>query len=129
MIYALLADTIMLVHFGFILFVFLGAFLVLRWPRLAWVHVPCFLYGGAIGIFGWICPLTYWENDLRALAGAEVDGTGFVERFVMPLIYPELLFPNGFPEHGFLYISLVVFGLNIVIYGWLIRRKRMSRQV
>ena len=127
MIYALMADAVVLIHFGFILFAVLGGLLVLRWSKVAWVHVPAFIWAGIIGLFGWICPLTYLENDLRAMAGQHVRGTDFVEHFLMPIIYPELLFPDGFPEHGFLYTSLFVLGLNVLIYGMIIRRRFLER--
>ena len=55
MIYALMADAVVLIHFGFILFAVLGGLLVLRWSKVAWVHVPAFIWAGIIGLFGWIC--------------------------------------------------------------------------
>ena len=74
-IYGVLADTVVLLHFAFVLFVGAGGLLVLRWPRLAWLHIPCALWGAAISFGGWICPLTPLENLLRTRAGlAAYDG-------------------------------------------------------
>lgn len=88
---ALLADAVTLVHFGFVLFVAAGGFLVLRWPRLAWLHVPCFVWGALISFAGWICPLTPLENHFRRLAGQEGYETGFVEHYIIPILYPGAL--------------------------------------
>ena len=69
MVNRLLADGIVVLHFLFIAFVVLGGVLVLRWPRLAWVHLPAACWGAAIELSGWICPLTPLENRFRQAAG------------------------------------------------------------
>lgn len=86
--YRLAADLLVLVHFGFILFVCLGGLLVLRRPRLAWLHLPAVLWGAFVEFSGWICPLTPWEWRLRGLAGEAGYAGGFVEHYLIPLIYP-----------------------------------------
>lgn len=123
MFYRVLADVAVAVHLLFIVFVFFGGFLNFRWPRVAWAHVPAFLWGGAIGLFGWICPLTYLENDLRAKGAVEGYATSFVEEYVVPLVYPERLF-GGFPRSGFIVIGVLIFALNAVIYWRLSTRLR-----
>src|SRR5215467_4372806 len=65
MLYRLAADAVLVFHLGFVLFVAIGALLVLRWPRLAWLHIPIALYGATIELVGFICPLTPLENWLR----------------------------------------------------------------
>jgi hypothetical protein len=116
MTYGLLADITVVAHLSFVLFVILGGLAVLRWQRLAWVHIPVFLYGAAIEFGGWICPLTHWENDLRRL-GAEAGYHGsFVEHYILPLIYPDLLFSGGFPAWGFTAIGVLVLAVNGVVY-------------
>lgn len=115
-----MADIVIGFHFLFIVYVLLGGFLVFRWPKTAWAHVPCFLWGAIIEIGGWICPLTYLENHLRQ---QETEAAAsFVETHIMPLIYPELLFPGAFPRSGFIWIGLFVLALNAVIY-WRVWRK------
>ncbi|MDX2057418.1 MAG: DUF2784 domain-containing protein, partial [Gemmatimonadales bacterium] len=69
MIYDWLADLTLLVHLGFIGFVAAGGLLVLRWRRLAWLHLPAAIWGVAIEVSGWICPLTPLENHWRRKAG------------------------------------------------------------
>lgn len=84
----LAADLVVLLHFAFILFVVLGGFLALKWRRLAWVHVPAALWGALIEFSGWICPLTPLENWLRQAGGSQGYASGFVEHYLLPLIYP-----------------------------------------
>ncbi len=121
MLYRVLADVVVAVHLAFIVFVIFGGLLTFRWPGVAWAHVPSFLWGGGIALFGWICPLTYLENDLRALGAAEGYASSFVEAYVLPLIYPERLF-GGFPRSGFIAIGLFILALNALIYWRLYRR-------
>ncbi len=115
MLYRVLADVAVVVHLVFIVFVFFGGFLTFRWPRVAWVHVPSFLWGGAISLFGWICPLTYLENDLRTKGAAEGYATSFVEEYVLQFVYPERLF-GDVPRSGFIVIGVIILALNAVIY-------------
>ena len=115
MLYRVLADVTVVVHLGFIVFVFFGGFLTFRWPRLAFIHVPSFLWGGAISLFGWVCPLTYLENDLRAKGSAEPFSTSFVEEYVLQFVYPEQLL-GVFPRSGFIAIGVIILALNAVIY-------------
>ena len=86
--FRLLADAIVLVHVGFVLFVVLGGLLVLRWPRIAWLHVPSAAWGIAVEFAGWICPLTPIENVVRERAGMHTYQGDFIERYVFPLLYP-----------------------------------------
>ncbi len=50
MLYGLLADCLVLIHLGFVLFVVLGGLLVLRWPRLAGLHLPAAAWGAWIEV-------------------------------------------------------------------------------
>ena len=124
MIYRALADAVVVLHFAFILFVVLGGFLVLRRPRVAWLHVPVVLWGGGIELAGEACPLTGFENRLRALGAAEGYAESFIEHHLLPLIYPELLFPGGVPRVAFIALGLGVLAFNAVIYWRLWRRRR-----
>ena len=117
MTYALLADLVLVVHSIFILFVVLGGLLVF-WRRwLMWFHIPAAAYGVLIELLGWICPLTYLENDLRQAAGGSGYAVGFVEHYLVPLIYPSAL-TSGM-QVG---LGLGVLLVNLVIY-WLVWRK------
>lgn len=118
MLYQILADITIIIHFLFILYVALGGLLVLKWNRTAFIHIPAATWGALIMFMGWICPLTYVENDLRQLAGQEAYSGGFIEHYITPLIYPDSLTRE-------LQISVGIFGLvlNFVVYGIVVRRK------
>ena len=119
MIHLLLADAVVLAHLGFVLFVLLGGLLALRWRRAAWIHLPAALWGIGIEFGGWICPLTPLENWLRSRGGAPVYEGGFVERAILPILYPAALGRGT-------QLALGAFALaaNIVVYGVLLMRRR-----
>ncbi len=91
MLYRVAADTLVLVHLAFIFFVVVGGFLAWRWRRLAWIHLPVACWGVLIEFSGWVCPLTPIENDLRRLAGDVGYAGGFIEHYVIPIVYPSEL--------------------------------------
>jgi hypothetical protein len=108
----LAADFVVLVHLGFIVFVALGGFLALRWRKIAFVHLPCVLWGVLIEWFGWLCPLTPLEYRLRRLAGeAGYDG-GFMDHYIVPLVYPA-----GLTRDMQIGLGLLVLVMNLFVYG------------
>lgn len=115
---ATLADLVMLAHFAFVLFVIGGALLVLRWPKVAWLHIPIAAYGAAIELVGWVCPLTPLEQKLRRTAGQETFAGGFIEHWIGRILYPA--------SWGDIHVALgilVVVG-NLALYAWIWRRHR-----
>jgi hypothetical protein len=114
-----MADLIVAIHFAFVLFVVLGGLLVLRWPRVAYVHVPAAVWGVLIEFAGWICPLTPVENSLRIRAGGAGYRGGFIEHYILPVLYPSAL-TRGIQ----LVLGVLVLLLNLAIYGYLLRRQR-----
>jgi len=120
--YRLLADLTVVVHAGFVLFVVAGGLLVLRWPRAAWLHLPAAVWGVAIELGGWICPLTPLENELRRRGGEAGYGGGFVEHYLLPALYPASL-----TRDTQLVLGALVIALNAVIYGVVIARRRRRR--
>jgi len=88
---AILADLLVLLHLLFVAFVVGGGFLLPHWPRLAWLHLPTAAWGAYIEFSGGICPLTPLENRLRILAGESGYSGGFVERYLLPVLYPDYL--------------------------------------
>jgi hypothetical protein len=119
MLYRLGADGVVLVHFLFLGFVAVGALLVF-WRRwVAWLHVPAFLWGAAIEFGGWICPLTPLENRLRRMGGEAGYTGGFIDYYVVPLIYPDdLTRERQFVTGG------IVLLVNLTAYALLWRRRR-----
>jgi Protein of Unknown function (DUF2784) len=119
MIFRLLADGVVLVHVAFVAFVVAGGFLALRWRWLAWLHVPAALWGALIELGGWICPLTPLENALRRLAGEAGYRGGFIEHYVLPVLYPV-----HYTLTLRLVLAAVVVLLNGVAYGLYFTRSR-----
>ena len=119
MLYQLLADIIVIVHLAFVLFAVLGGFLVFTWKRLAWLHVPAFLWAALIEFAGGICPLTPWENRFRELAGTTPYRTDFVAHYLLPLLYPATLTRNRQ-----IFLGALVLSINVGIYGWLLWQGR-----
>jgi hypothetical protein len=117
MLYRLLADLVVLLHSGFVLFVVLGGLLALRWPRAAWAHLPAALWGAGIEFAAGICPLTPLENHLRRLGGEAGYTGGFVEHYVLPILYPD-----GLTRGVQLALGTFVLVLNIVVYVIVWRR-------
>jgi hypothetical protein len=116
--YRLLADLVLVLHAAFVAFVMLGGLLALRWPRLAWVHLPVVVWGAGIEFLGGICPLTPLENHWRRLAGDQGYTGGFVEHYVFPVLYPE-----GLTRQVQLGLGLLVLAVNVSIYAWMLWRR------
>ena len=119
MIFRWLADLVVIVHAAFVAFVVLGAFTVLRWPRLAWVHVPAATWGALIEFAGWVCPLTPLENSLRVRAGGAGYAGGFVEHYVVGTLYP-----GGLTRPIQWALGAAVLVVNLGTYAFLLHRRR-----
>jgi hypothetical protein len=121
--YPALADAVLVLHVVFVLFVVLGGVLVLRWPWVAWMHIPAALWGVAIEFGGWICPLTPLENRLRTLAGQATYPGDFIARYLMPVLYPE-----GLTREIQVALGFAALLLNVVVY-WIVIRNWQRRGV
>ena len=119
MIARFLADLLVGLHLLFVVFVVTGGFITWRWPRVAWVHVPVAVWGALIEFAGWICPLTPLENQLRRAAGDAGYTGGFVEHYVIPIVYPGAL-----TREIQIVLGAAVIAINAVAYGRLIWRLR-----
>jgi hypothetical protein len=120
-IFRLLADAITVFHAAFVAFVVLGGFLVLRWRRVAWLHVPSFVWGAVVELTGWICPLTPLEKHVRARAGEAGYAGGFVDHYVLRALYPEGLTPRIQ-----LVLGTLVLAVNGVVYWFVWRSRKRS---
>jgi len=120
--YSLLADAVVVAHLGFVAFVLFGGLLVARWPRLAWVHVPAAAWGVLVEFAGWICPLTPLEDTLRLRAGEAAWSGDFVDRHLLPALYPDWL--TRPTQVG---LGLFALGVNLAAYAWVYHRRRRSR--
>ena len=122
MLFSWLADLTVLLHALFILFVVGGGFLVLRWPRLAWLQLPAALWGGVVELTSGLCPLTDLELYWRRLGGESGYSGSFIEHYLEPLIYPA-----GLTVRLQIYLGVGVLLFNGAIYLTLWRRR--SRHV
>ena len=120
--WGLLADLVALVHLGFVVFVLVGGLFVLRRPRLAWFHLPAALWGAAIELTSWPCPLTPLEKSFRALAGARIYDGGFIAHYILPVLYPP-----GLTRPVQLALGGVVVAVNVAVYLLVLRRRRRLR--
>ena len=121
--YGVLADAVVVLHFGFVLFVLFGGLLLLRWRKLALVHLPAAVWGALIEFAGWICPLTPLENWLRHEGGlAGYSGT-FVAHYILPVLYPR-----GLTRGVQLTLGAAVVLLNVAIYWWRLRQRKSSSE-
>jgi hypothetical protein len=117
--YRILADLVVGVHALFVVFVVAGGLLVLRWPWVAAAHLPAAVWGTLIELRGWICPLTPLENSLRASAGQAGYAGGFIEHYLLPVLYPA-----GLTGGIQLVLGALVIAVNTVVYAMLLRRRR-----
>lgn len=113
----LLADGVLIAHLAFIVFVVLGGVLVLRWHRLAFLHVPAVLWGIFIELSGRICPLTPLENSLREAAGQAGYSGGFIEHYITAAIYPD-----GLSRGIQMLLAALVVAVNATVY-WRLCKK------
>ncbi|MCE5265415.1 MAG: DUF2784 domain-containing protein [Deltaproteobacteria bacterium] len=122
MLYRLSADGILMIHLGFVLFVVLGGFLVLSRPRLMWFHVPAVVWGVLVEFVDLFCPLTPLEVRLRELGGEAGYAGGFIEHYLVAVLYPSAL-TRGMQ----IALGSAALLLNAAIYGYLLRRRRRTR--
>jgi hypothetical protein len=122
MLYRVLADFAVLAHLAFIAFVLLGGLLAFRWRWMPWVHLPAAFWGAVVVLFGWLCPLTPIENVLRRASGSADYSTGFIEHYVVPIIYP-----TGLTRSFQIFLGFVVLAVNLAIYRVIWRRLRRDR--
>lgn len=115
--YRVLADLVVVIHLAFVLFAVLGGFLVLRWKRCVWLHLPAVVWAALIEFAGWVCPLTPLENWLRERGGAFAYQSSFIEHYILPILYPSVL-----TRPLQIFLGLFVLGVNVGIYGWVLYR-------
>ncbi len=122
MTHRVLADLLVVIHGLVILFILLGGVLAL-WRRwVAWVHLPFAAWGVLVEAMGWICPLTPLENRLRRAAGSGGYEGGFIEHYLIPMIYP-----SGLTAEIQLGLAILVVIVNVGVYSIVLFRWRVNR--
>jgi hypothetical protein len=122
-IFQTLIDLVVLLHFSFIVFAIFGGLLALRWPRVLWAHAPAALWAALIEFGGWLCPLTPLENQFRRAAGQAGYGGGFLDHYLVPLIYPP-----GLTREIQVVLGVVVIVVNVAVY-LLVWRRRLRASI
>jgi len=117
MVYQILADILVVLHFVFICFVIAGGLLVLRWRWVALIHLPVVLWGALVELMSWVCPLTPLENWLRRAAGGQGYSGGYIEHYLIPIIYP-----GGLTHEIQMMLGGFVIVINLIIYTVVFRR-------
>jgi hypothetical protein len=118
-----LADTLVVIHAAFVLFVVLGGLFALRWRWAMGLHLPAAIWGALIEFFCWECPLTPLENELRRKAAQAGYEGGFIDHYLLPILYPA-----GLGRETHVVIGLFVVILNGLIYWWVLRHSfRMAK--
>lgn len=121
--YRFLADLILTLHFCFILFVLFGGLLCLYRTGLAWLHLPAASWGVWIEWSGGICPLTPLENRFRLVASEQGYADGFVEHYLIPIIYP------GHLDASLQWVlGAVVIFVNLAVYLFVFTRSRKRKR-
>jgi hypothetical protein len=122
MILRILADTVLVVHFSFIIFTLFGGLLALVGRTAIWFHIPVVLWSSVVNLAGWVCPLTPLENRLRELAGQAGYEGGFVEHYLMEVIYP-----GGMTRDLELTAGISVLVWNVLLYAYVLHRQRRKK--
>ena len=115
----LIADILVIIHFTFIVFVVFGGFLVLKNSWVSILHIPSVLWAALLEIKGWLCPLTPLEHYFRQLSGSNDYTGGFIDHYLVALIYPD-----GLTREMQITLGFVVLGINLVIYSLVIVKRR-----
>jgi hypothetical protein len=116
MLYRILADVVLLIHFAFVIFTVSGALLAYRWRWVIALHLPAALWAAYIEFSGGICPLTPLENSLRVKSGAAGYAGGFIGHYLLPILYPA-----GLTRDTQIMLGIAVLIINLAIYWRLFR--------
>lgn len=123
MTHQILAELLVVLHLAFVVFVLAGGLLALRWRWIPLIHLPAALWGVFIELSGGLCPLTPLENALRRAAGESGYSGGFIEHYILPVLYPEWL---SAPMQ--LVLAAVVIVVNGMVYALVLSRRRAGHR-
>ncbi|MCC5905384.1 MAG: DUF2784 domain-containing protein [Balneolaceae bacterium] len=122
MIYSILAEIVVFIHFLFIIFAVIGAVLVLKWRWVIYPHLISAFWAAMVVTMGWICPLTPLENHLRRAAGEAGYEGGFIEHYLLPVIYPP-----GLTREVQILLGVGVILINLILYAIVVKRYLKKR--
>lgn len=116
--YHILADTVLVIHLLFVLFALFGGFLILRWKKAVWVHLPAVVWAFGVEFFGLICPLTHLEDFFLAKAGLAGYTTGFIEHYLVPVLYFSS--PSKVTQ---IILAIIVLLVNTLVYLFVLYKR------
>ena len=117
------ADGVVVIHLAFILFVILGGLALFRWPWMIWIHVPTAVWGALVELLGAPCPLTPLENHLRQAGNAGGYSGGFIDHYIMPIVYPP-----GLTRGTRVVLGMLILAINFAIYFRFLTRKPKAEE-
>jgi hypothetical protein len=120
--FGLLAALIVIIHLLFVVFATVGGMLAVRWPRIAWIHLPAAAWAVFVELSGGICPLTPLEQALRHHAGLPHYSGDFVANYIFPVLYPE-----GLTRGAQFAIGGFVVATNVIAYAWVFWRRKHQK--
>ena len=115
----LAADIILIIHFAFILFVVFGALLFFVATKIIFIHFPALIWGSYIELTNSICPLTYLENWFLHKANLTTYSEGFIQNYLMPIVYPASL-----TKDLQIYLGIALIVINIVFYAFIFSKMK-----
>ena len=115
--YELAANLILIVHFIFIIFVVFGALLFFVVKKIVFIHIPALIWGSYIELTHSICPLTYLENWFLNKANLTIYSEGFIQNYIVPIVYPADL-----TKDLQIYLGITLIVVNIIIYGFILNK-------
>jgi len=119
--YEIAANLTLIVHFTFVLFVVFGALLFFVTTKIVFIHIPAFIWGSYIELTHSICPLTYLENLFLRKANLTTYSEGFIQNYLIPIVYPANL-----TKDLEIYLGIALIVVNMIIYGFIISRLKKN---
>ena len=123
MLHRVLADAVLLLHLLFVVFVVAGGLLALRWRWLPLAHLPALAWAAWVEFSGRTCPLTPLENALRSAGGEAGYSGGFIEHYLLPLLYPAAL-----TRELQWTLGIGLLALNLIVYAMVVFKRRPRRR-
>ena len=115
----LAANIILIIHFLFIIFVIFGALLLFVEKKIVFIHIPAIIWGSYIELTHSICPLTYLENWLLQKANLTTYSEGFIQNYLVPIVYPTNL-----TKDTQIYLGIALIAINIVFYAFIFSKMK-----
>ncbi len=119
--YEIAADLTLIIHFTFVLFVVFGALLIFASIKIIFIHIPAVIWGSYIELTNSICPLTYLENWFLHKANLTTYSEGFIQNYLVPIVYPMNL-TNDLQ----IYLGIALIVLNIIVYVLIINKLKKN---